>query len=93
MVAAGCELRARFTGYESQALSPDFILVVAGRRGECRERRVAWCHACGNLLARGLNFGSGGSWVAAGQGFDFRSGGSRDLNLVARGCEIRGERW
>jgi hypothetical protein len=30
MVAAGCELRARFTGYESQALSFDFIMVAAG---------------------------------------------------------------
>jgi hypothetical protein len=32
MVAVGCELRARFTGYESQAktLSPIFILVAVG---------------------------------------------------------------
>jgi hypothetical protein len=54
MVAAGCELRSRFTGYESQALSPDFILVAAGGRGECRERRVAWCKERGNMLARVL---------------------------------------
>jgi hypothetical protein len=56
MVAAGCELRARFNEYESQAktLSPVFILVAAGGRGECRERRVAWCQAHGNMLARVL---------------------------------------
>jgi hypothetical protein len=41
----------------------------------------------------GFNFGSGGSWVVVGQGFDFRSGESRDLNLVAQGREIRGVRW
>jgi hypothetical protein len=40
MVAAGCEFRSRFNGYESQALSPDFELVALGGRGECRERRV-----------------------------------------------------
>jgi hypothetical protein len=54
MVAAGCELRSRFTGYESQALSPDFILVAVRGRGEYRERRVAWCQARGNMLARVL---------------------------------------
>jgi hypothetical protein len=54
MVAAGCELRSRFTGYESQALSSDFILVAAGGRGECWERRVAWCQARGNMLTRVL---------------------------------------
>jgi hypothetical protein len=56
MVAAGCELRARFTGYKLQAktLSPVFILVAAGGRGECRERRVAWCQVRGNMLARVL---------------------------------------
>jgi hypothetical protein len=43
MVAAGCEFRSRFTRYKSQALSPDFILVAAGGRGECRERRVGRC--------------------------------------------------
>jgi hypothetical protein len=40
MVAAGCEIRSRFTGYESEALSPDFIMHTAGGRFECRERRV-----------------------------------------------------
>jgi hypothetical protein len=40
MVASGYEFQSRFTGYESQALSPDFILVAAGGRGECRERQV-----------------------------------------------------
>jgi hypothetical protein len=40
MVALGCEFRLRFTGYESEALSPDFIMVAAGGRFECRERRV-----------------------------------------------------
>jgi hypothetical protein len=40
MVAAGCEFRSRFTGYESKALSPDFIMEAAGGRFECRERRV-----------------------------------------------------
>jgi hypothetical protein len=43
MVAAGCELRVRFTGSESQALSPDFIMVAAGRRGECREWPLGRC--------------------------------------------------
>jgi hypothetical protein len=62
MIAAGCELRARFTGYKSQALSPDFILVVAGGRGECRERRVAWCQARENMLKTVLFL------VAAGHG-------------------------
>jgi hypothetical protein len=40
MVAAGCEFPSRFTEYESQALSPDFILVTVEGRGECWERRV-----------------------------------------------------
>jgi hypothetical protein len=33
----------------------------------------------------GFNFGSGRSWVVVGQGFDFCSGGSRDLNLRSTG--------
>jgi hypothetical protein len=40
MVAAGCELRSRFTRYESEALSPDFIMEPAEGRFECRERQV-----------------------------------------------------
>jgi hypothetical protein len=40
MVAAECELRSRFTGYESEALSPDFIMEAARGPFECRERRV-----------------------------------------------------
>jgi hypothetical protein len=78
MVAAGCELRARFTGYESQALSLDFILVAARGRGECRERRVARCQACGNMLATVLIL------VAAGHGERL----ARDLILVAPGLGI-----
>jgi hypothetical protein len=40
MEAVGYKFRSRFTGYESQALSPDFILVAAGGQGDCRERRA-----------------------------------------------------
>jgi hypothetical protein len=40
MVAAGCELQSRFTGYESEAFSPDFRMEAVGGRFECRERRV-----------------------------------------------------
>jgi hypothetical protein len=52
MVAAGCEFRSRFTGYESQALSPDFILVAAGGRGDCRERRAGSGELRGAMFAR-----------------------------------------
>jgi hypothetical protein len=46
MEAVGCEFRSRLTGYESQALSPDFLLVPAGGQGDFRERR-ARCEAPG----------------------------------------------
>jgi hypothetical protein len=40
MEAVGCEFRSRFTGYESQALSPAFLLVPAGGQGDFLERRA-----------------------------------------------------
>jgi hypothetical protein len=40
MVAAGCELQSRFTGYESEALSPDFRMEAAG--GDLSAGSVEW---------------------------------------------------
>jgi hypothetical protein len=40
MEAVGCEFRSRFTGYESQALSPAFLLVPEGGQGDSLERRA-----------------------------------------------------
>jgi hypothetical protein len=74
MVAAGCKFRSRFTGYESEALSPDFIMEAAGGRFECRERRVGTCgfgccdRVAASFEARGLRGGGvvGVSCVAGG---------------------------
>jgi hypothetical protein len=82
MVAAGCEFRSRFTGYESEALSPDFIKEAAGGRFECQDRRVGRrgfeCCDCAaaSFEARRLR---GAGLVGARRG-----GGRREL----RGCSI-----